>query len=74
MGASLMAELALRILHQRADFGSIYTYDGKRDALHNHPLYSRPGCPLCGTTRTITELDWALYDPEVSCTALESHP
>jgi adenylyltransferase/sulfurtransferase len=73
MGASLMAELALRILHERADFGAIYTYDGKRDALHRHPLYPRLGCPLCGTTRAITELDWALYDPEVSCAALESH-
>jgi molybdopterin/thiamine biosynthesis adenylyltransferase len=72
MGASLMAELALRIIDSRPDFGSIYTYDGKRDVLHRHPLYPRPDCALCGASGNIKDVQWALYDPDASCAALES--
>jgi molybdopterin/thiamine biosynthesis adenylyltransferase len=61
MGAALMVELALRILLSRPDFGSVYTYDGKRDALHRHPLFARSDCPLCGKAARIHDVDWALY-------------
>lgn len=62
VGASLMVELAMRIMTGNADFGSIYSYDGRRDVLHRHPRFPRPSCPLCGVRRQITRLDWALYD------------
>jgi len=73
MGAALMTELALRILSSRPDFGAIYTYDGRRDLLQRHPLYSRNDCPLCGHSGKIAEVDWALYD-ETSCAAREPTP
>ena len=69
IGASLMVELAMRIMTGSADFGSIYTYDGRRDVLHRHPRFPRADCPLCGAHRQITQLDWALYD-QTSCAPL----
>lgn len=73
MGAALMVELALRIISSRPDFGSIYTYDGKRDSLHRHPLYPRKECSLCGEVANIRELDWALYEG-ASCASEELPP
>ncbi len=72
MGASLMVELALRILTGKPDSGWIYSYDGKLDALHKHPLYARADCRLCGVPAQITDIDWSLYDQESCASGSES--
>ena len=71
MGAALMVELALRIIEGKPDFGWIYSYDGKRDALRRHPLFARAGCRVCGMSRQITDVDWSTYDSEACSAELE---
>jgi len=68
-GAALMVELALRIIRGSPDYGHIYSYDGKRDALRRHRMFQRKDCPLCGETPRITGIEWSTY-LEAGC---ESH-
>jgi molybdopterin/thiamine biosynthesis adenylyltransferase len=66
---ALMADLALRVLSGDATaFGSLYTFDGRRDRLRQVPVAARANCSLCGTTPGITEISEARYTTP-SCAA-----
>jgi adenylyltransferase/sulfurtransferase len=59
---ALLAELSLRVLRGDADaFGALYTYDGQRDTLRQVPVPPRRGCPLCGVSPSIVDIDEARY-------------
>ena len=66
---ALMADLALRVLSGDATaFGSLYTFDARRDRLRQVPVAPRAACSLCGTTPGITEISEARYTTP-SCAA-----
>lgn len=62
VAGALAADRALRILAGDAGaFGSITTYDGRRDLLRSVPVRARAACPLCGSARAILDLDGRRY-------------
>ena len=66
---ALLADLALRVLGGDASaFGSLYTYDGQRDQLRQVSAARRPGCPLCGSSPSIVEIEELRYTAP-SCAA-----
>jgi|RhiMethySRZTD1v2_1073278.scaffolds.fasta_scaffold06392_6 molybdopterin/thiamine biosynthesis adenylyltransferase len=69
LAGALMADLALRALTgDRQAFGTLHSYDGRRDRLRAVELHARPDCILCGASRQIRDIDEARYtDP--SCAA-----
>jgi adenylyltransferase/sulfurtransferase len=59
---ALMAELALCVLSgDTAVGGRLFRYDGRRDQLRETILSPRAGCPLCGPTRSIGDIDESRY-------------
>jgi adenylyltransferase/sulfurtransferase len=60
-GAALMAELTLRVVYGRPDYGHIYSYDGRIDRLRRHKLLSRDNCALCGHQPEIVSIEWSAY-------------
>jgi molybdopterin/thiamine biosynthesis adenylyltransferase len=58
---AVMAELALRILVGRPTYGSLTSYDGKRDILRAVEVHARPTCPLCGRAPRISGTEERLY-------------
>jgi hypothetical protein len=58
---ALMADLALRALTGVADFGALYSYDGKTDRLRRTPLTPRRACPLCGDHGIIKDTNESRY-------------
>jgi molybdopterin/thiamine biosynthesis adenylyltransferase len=59
---ALLADLALSVLAGDATcFGSIYTFDGRRDRLRQVPMVARSGCPLCGQSPKIFDTDETRY-------------
>ncbi len=59
---AVMADLALRVLSGDATaFGSLYTYDGRRDHLRPVPASPRSNCPLCGSLPSITDITESRY-------------
>lgn len=67
---ALQADLALRVLAATAPdpFGVVHTYDGLTDTLRAVPVLPRSGCNLCGSGRTIIEIDETRYTGR-SCAA-----
>lgn len=64
VAGAVAADRALRVIAGDASaFASIVTYDGLRDRLRAVPVRARPGCPLCGAARAITDLDPTRYTP-----------
>lgn len=61
LAGALMAELAIRALIEEPPFGRIHTYDGRTDRLRAVEVPSRADCPLCGSSRTITEIEETRY-------------
>jgi molybdopterin/thiamine biosynthesis adenylyltransferase len=61
VGAALMADLTLRIAHGCPDYGFIYSYDGRRDEMHRHCVFSRNNCSLCGHEPEIKQIKWSMY-------------
>jgi adenylyltransferase/sulfurtransferase len=62
VAGAVAADLALRILDgDRAAFGEVYTYDGRRDRLRRVALRPRADCSLCGKARSITTIDADRY-------------
>ena len=62
VAGALAADRALRILAGDASaFGTISTYDGRRDLLRSVPVRARAACPLCGSARAILDLDGRRY-------------
>lgn len=69
LAGALMADLALRVLlGDRAATGRVHTYDGLSDRLRAVDVRPRPGCPLCGPSRTIFGIDEMRYTG-ASCAA-----
>jgi len=61
LAGAIMAELALRILHDKAPYGVLWSLDGKADRLRQHSVSAREGCALCGNTPSIVDVDEARY-------------
>jgi molybdopterin/thiamine biosynthesis adenylyltransferase len=69
LAGALMADLALRSLtSDAAVYGTIYTYDGRRDLLRAVEVRRRAGCSLCGQTREICAIEESRYT-NPSCAA-----
>jgi molybdopterin/thiamine biosynthesis adenylyltransferase len=61
--AAVQADLAISALNGESALGTLFTFDGKTLAARRRKLDRRPGCPLCGDTRTIQRIDAARYAP-----------
>jgi molybdopterin/thiamine biosynthesis adenylyltransferase len=62
VSGAIAADRALRILAGDASaYGSIVTYDGKRDRLRSVAVPARAACPLCGDARSIRDLEPGRY-------------
>lgn len=61
LAGSIMAELALRVLHGRACEGRLWTLDGKTDRLRQLTVHPRESCALCGPRRSIVNVDESRY-------------
>ena len=69
LSGALMADLALRSLTgDTTAFGSIFTYDGRRDLLRAVEVHRRATCRLCGPTREIRDIEESRYT-HPSCAA-----
>jgi adenylyltransferase/sulfurtransferase len=70
LAGALQADLALRLLagNDPEAFGVVHTYDGLTDTLRAVPVLPRPGCNLCGSGRSIIEIDETRYTGR-SCAA-----
>jgi molybdopterin/thiamine biosynthesis adenylyltransferase len=70
LAGALQADLALRVLvgDEPPPFGVVHTYDGLTDALRRVPVAPRAGCNLCGSGRSIIEIDETRYTGR-SCAA-----
>jgi molybdopterin/thiamine biosynthesis adenylyltransferase len=69
LAGALMADLALRsVTGDRDVYGTIYTYDGRRDDLRSVELSARAACVLCGSAREIHDIDESRYT-NPSCAA-----
>jgi molybdopterin/thiamine biosynthesis adenylyltransferase len=58
---ALMADLALSVLAGTPRYGSLFSYDGHRDALREVAVPARPDCALCGPRATISRIDGVCY-------------
>jgi molybdopterin/thiamine biosynthesis adenylyltransferase len=58
---ALMADLALSVLAGAPRYGSLFSYDGRRDRLREVPVAARPDCALCGPRATISRIDGVCY-------------
>lgn len=64
VSGAIAADRALRVLAGDASvFGSIVTFDGRRDLLRSVPVRARAACDLCGDRRAIFDLDPQRYIP-----------
>jgi molybdopterin/thiamine biosynthesis adenylyltransferase len=62
---ALAADLALRVLaSDETAFAAVHTVDGLRDSLRPVAVRARPGCPLCGESPTISDIDETRYTPQ----------
>jgi adenylyltransferase/sulfurtransferase len=62
LAGALMADLALRILAgDGSAYGQIHTIDGLGDRLRRVPVAARPGCALCGSAPSISDLAESRY-------------
>jgi adenylyltransferase/sulfurtransferase len=69
LAGALMADLALRsLIGDAAAYGSIYTYDGRRDQLRAVEVRARANCALCGHAREIHDIEESRYH-HPSCAA-----
>ncbi len=67
VAGALAADRALRVLAGDGGvYGSIVTFDGRRDLVRAVAVRARPNCPLCGEARTVRDLDPRRYQPR-SC-------
>lgn len=66
---ALMADLALDLCHEDLSrCGSIWSFDGQKEALRETPLSARPDCALCGAAPRIESTDWHHYEgPAGAC-------
>jgi adenylyltransferase/sulfurtransferase len=68
LAGALMADRALSVLlGDRGVFGTVVSYDGKRDRARAVAVAARAACPLCGA-RTIDSITYARYTAP-SCAA-----
>jgi molybdopterin/thiamine biosynthesis adenylyltransferase len=58
---ALMAELALRTLSAGGSSNQLWTLDGKTDTLRAVPVAARAGCPLCGSSPSIHDIEESRY-------------
>jgi molybdopterin/thiamine biosynthesis adenylyltransferase len=64
VAGALAADRALDILAGRDSvYGSIVTFDGRRDRLRAVPVRARRACSLCGDATEIRDLDPRRYNP-----------
>jgi molybdopterin/thiamine biosynthesis adenylyltransferase len=64
VAGAIAADRATRVLAGDASaFGSIVTFDGRKDTLRSVPVRARARCDLCGEARTIHDLDATRYIP-----------
>jgi molybdopterin/thiamine biosynthesis adenylyltransferase len=64
VSGAIAADRALRVLGgDTSVYGAIVTYDGRRDVLRQVPVHGRADCPLCGSRRSIWDLDPLRYQP-----------
>jgi molybdopterin/thiamine biosynthesis adenylyltransferase len=61
LAGALMGDLALSVLLAEPRYGELFSYDGKDDRLRPVPVAPRPGCSLCGPTRSILEIRESRY-------------
>jgi molybdopterin/thiamine biosynthesis adenylyltransferase len=61
LAGAIMAELTLRILHDKAAYGVLWSLDGKVDRLRQHAVSAREGCALCGSAPSIRSVEEARY-------------
>jgi adenylyltransferase/sulfurtransferase len=62
IAGALMADVALGMLGaETSRQGSIFTYDGKSDRLRQVEVPTRHACPLCGESKSISEINEARY-------------
>jgi molybdopterin/thiamine biosynthesis adenylyltransferase len=65
VAGALAADRALRILAgDPSAYGSIVTFDGRRDRLRAVAVAARSGCPLCGDAPTLRDLAPLRYAPQ----------
>jgi molybdopterin/thiamine biosynthesis adenylyltransferase len=71
VAGALAADRALRVLAGDASgYGTITTFDGRRDLLRTVAVRARRTCPLCGEARTLHDLDPRRYQPRACETDL----
>jgi molybdopterin/thiamine biosynthesis adenylyltransferase len=69
LAGALMADRALSVLlGDRSPFGTIVSYDGKSDRARGVSVSARPGCALCSTERSISDIHSGRYTAP-SCAA-----
>jgi molybdopterin/thiamine biosynthesis adenylyltransferase len=61
LAGAILAELALRVLNDRAPAGLLWTLDGKTDQLRQVIVPARDDCALCGPRRSIVNVVEARY-------------
>ncbi|HEX3594494.1 MAG TPA: hypothetical protein VHU80_05310, partial [Polyangiaceae bacterium] len=61
LAGALMADFALGILCDRPRFGLVHTFDGLTDRLRSVEVTPRGECPLCGSARSIFDIDETRY-------------
>jgi molybdopterin/thiamine biosynthesis adenylyltransferase len=64
VAGAIAADRALRVIAgDDSVFGSIVTFDGRRDVLRAVSVRARASCPLCGDARVLHDLDPTRYQP-----------
>ena len=58
---ALMADLAISALREGGRTGRIFTIEGRRNRLREVPVKPRADCPLCGASRSISQIDETRY-------------
>jgi molybdopterin/thiamine biosynthesis adenylyltransferase len=61
IAGALMADLALGIACARPTLGRLHSYDGIQDRLRSVDVAPRRDCPLCGTVRSIFDIEETRY-------------
>lgn len=69
LAGALMADLALSELAGEPRHGTLFSYDGKTDRLREVAVSARADCPLCGTSRRISEIQESRYIAPTFCVA-----
>lgn len=59
--AAAQADLALSVLRGEDVFGTLFTFDGKTLASRRRRIPPRAGCPLCGPSADIRDIDGGRY-------------